>query len=409
MPSATFAPLGAILHEQDWQAFAGVDLFTAGGFTVKIDASTTRFDDVIAAINGRGSEDRRCLGKDISTGWTGAGTITAGIDENDRLWIENDTEGFDVLASADNAAFGIDVAGQSAVNTGGTVHRLTATVDWLRGVVENKVLRLDPASGAAFDSPAYAYHAQTIPVLMRCRGVLLDADDAYPATNLEALDNAATDAALLRVRWYFNGEGHIVRTRPTGVSGAPVWATTAAAKALRKVLGFTGLEAEVTAGGLEVLTASEPAGIAPSRPFERVIDSTAWTGDAVQLTDQSAAINTVLNLRGYEVAMLLDGPGDCRDQARDYVTRFLPTMPPGTPCNVYQQLGDGRRTLRDIEVDAAQPAYGLLYTSERDGERGRLLVRRAVGSGSTQANRYPSRTRRRLPVILTFTEKEGGQ
>lgn len=409
MPSQTFAPLIAILPEQDWEAYAGIDLFAVGVFTVAINASTTRFDDILAAVNGRGSESIRSLPGDADAGWTGAGTITTGIDENDRVWIECSAEVFDVTPGADNAAFGFDVAGQTAVNTGGTVHRVTAVNDWARGVVEDKVLRLDPSTGAAFDSPAYAYRAQSIPALMRSRGVLLDADDAYPTTCLEARDNGKTDAVLLRVRWYFNAEGHIVRTRPTGASGAPVWKTTAAAKALRKVLGFTGLEAEVTVGGLKVLTASEPAGIAPSRPAERVIDTTKWTGDAVQLTDQSAAVNTVLSLRGYDVRFLLDGPGDCRDQARDFVARFLPTMPPGTPCNVYQQLGDGRRTLRDIDVDASQPAYGLLYTSEHNGERGRLLVRRAVGSSSTQANAYPSRTRRRLPVTLKFTEREGGQ
>lgn len=408
MPSQTFAPRGAVAWERDWQAQAGVTLFTATS-AVTIASGTTFVDDLRAGLSGRGSESIRALGPDMDAGWTGAGNVTVGIDSDDRVYIENDAEGFDIVADPDNAVFGFDTAGQSAVLVSGTTYRATATSDWQRGPVLDARLRLDPASGAAFDSPAYAYRAQGVVQLLRARGTIADADDTNAADCIEALDNAANDAVLKRIRWYIGADGYVHRTRPTGVSAAPTWQTTDAAKALRRELGFTGDEAETTVSGLEVLKASLPALITPSRPFERLLNGNRWTGDAVELTDGAVAMCTIANRATYELTFLLDGPADCIDQAQLFALEWLPQMPPGAKCSIYQDWGDGRRTLRPRDVDASQPAYSLLYTSEKRGERGRLLVRRAADSVAASVVRWPSRVQRSVPVTLRFTEREGGQ
>lgn len=412
MPNGTFAPRGAVALEIDARAWAGVTLFS-GPSAVALASSVTYFDDVLALLTGRGSDTERSFSADMAANGTGAGNWSAGIDEDDRIYVENDAEAFDVLAGAGNAVFGFDTAGQSAVLVSGTTYRATATGDWTRGTITNQQIQLDPASAGAFTCPSYAYQAHTIPILMRARGNA-DADDNYATTCLEAVDNDANDdpgsGGDNRIRWGVTADGFVYRARPTGVAAAPTWATTDAAKDFRKALGFTGAEAEATVGGLEVLTAStRPARglLTPSRPFERVEGRRAWSGDAVQLTGGAAAYATVDDLKLYDVAMYLDGAADRIDQARHYLDGFRPYWAPGQLANVYQDWGDGRRTLRGIDVGAGQAAYDELYTSQRDGEFGRLRVRIAVDAPTEAAVRWPGRLRRRVPVTMTFTEREG--
>ena len=412
MPNAlTLAPRGALLTQQDWEAYASTVLFDGPG-SVTLSASTGRIDDMLAAVNGRGSDPIRSLGADIDAGWTGAGTITAGIDANDRVFVECSAEGFDLTASIDNSAYGFDVLGQSAVNTAGTVHRLTATADWLRGNVENKRLRLDPATGAAFDAPAYAFRAQSIPVLLRHRGIG-DADDTAATVCLEALDNAANDNVFKRLRWLIDADGHIIRTRPTGVAAVLTsWRTTANAIAMREILGFSGDETETTIGGLEVLRATYPAAgvLTPSRPFDRMPQpSHEWQGSAVALVNNRIANNTISTRIRYRVDMYIDGRADRIDRGRYFVHRWAPLATPGTPCSIYQDWGDGRRALRTIAATGAALPYSLLYTAEADGERGRLLVRVPEDAPPSASVDWPGRLERRAAASLEFVGREGGQ
>ena len=140
--------------------------------------------------------------------------------------------------------------------------------------------------------------------------------------------------------------------------------------------------------------------------LERHSEGAQEVSDHQQLTGGAAAYATVDGLKGYDVALLLDGPADRIDQARHYLDGFRPYWAPGILANVYQDWGDGRRSLRAIDVDSTTAAYSALNTSQRDGEYGRLRVRVSVDAGPDAAVRYPSRLRRRLPLTMAFTERE---
>jgi hypothetical protein len=89
-------------------------------------------------------------------------------------------------------------------------------------------------------------------------------------------------------------------------------------------------------------------------------------------------------------------------------------MPPGARVTVYQDWGDYRRSVRT--ADTSNPAtaprvapYSTLYTSQRDGEYGRLLCRRDPGESGALVAAWPDRIKRRLPVTMQVAEWEGGQ
>lgn len=407
MPNSQTAPRAGLLAEMDWTAFAGVVAF-AGGNNVTVSSGWTWVDDTLQALCGLGSEDTRSLRKDAVAVGTGAGGWTFGIDEDDRFYIENDTETFDLTAAAGNAVWGLPAAGASAVLVSGTTYRLTATADWTRGNLEGATFELDPATGLAFTLPSVAYRAQDLPTLIRTRGDGYT-DDNYPATCIEALDNAANDATHKRIRWGISADGLVWRARPSGVAAGLTWAGSSAATTLRRLLGFTGSESGVTTGGLVVETATHPAAgvLTPSRPVEKVTTRDRWMGSALELSDGSVAYNTVDQRTAYSLRLYIDGPADRIDRGIHYAERWLRYAPPGARVNWYQDFGDTRRAQRAVERD---DAYSLDYTIQRNGDGyGMLRVRRAAGSTKEDGAEWPARIRRRAPVTMTLVEREGGQ
>jgi len=65
--------------------------------------------------------------------------------------------------------------------------------------------------------------------------------------------------------------------------------------------------------------------------------------------------------------------------------------------------GDSRRSLRVAQVTASQDAYDTLYTSEDDGEYGRI---RGSMINSEFSLAYPNRLRRRVPVTMEVEHLE---
>jgi len=88
------------------------------------------------------------------------------------------------------------------------------------------------------------------------------------------------------------------------------------------------------------------------------------------------------------------------DQVSDYrhfSNRWLPLCSSGERVNFYQGWGDSRRSLRSAQVTASQPAYDTLYSSEDDGEYGRI---RGSLLTSEFGLVYPGRLKRRVPVQM---------
>ena len=80
----------------------------------------------------------------------------------------------------------------------------------------------------------------------------------------------------------------------------------------------------------------------------------------------------------------------------------MPYVPNGERCTFYQGWGDSRRALTSAEVDEDQLAYDLLYTSEDNGDVGRI---RATLTSASYDLSFGA-LKRRVPVSMRLTTYE---
>ena len=85
------------------------------------------------------------------------------------------------------------------------------------------------------------------------------------------------------------------------------------------------------------------------------------------------------------------------DDYRHFTNKFLPLVGPGERINFYQGWGDSRRALITSDIVGSQAAYDLLFTSEDNGDQGRVRGSLIVADYDLI---YPTRLRRRVPVTL---------
>ena len=93
----------------------------------------------------------------------------------------------------------------------------------------------------------------------------------------------------------------------------------------------------------------------------------------------------------------LDALLDQVDDYRHFTNKFLPLVGPGERINFYQGWGDSRRALITADIVGSQAAYDLLFTSEDNGDQGRVRGSLTVADYDLS---YPTRLRRRVPVTL---------
>lgn len=404
MPGNNPHPLVALLGEVDTSQWAGVDVLNRGGSNVSLDADSATFDDVLALLNGCGSQSGRSLPEDVQSRWTansGAGNLAVTLNDDDQIVLTASAEDFTVSAGINNIYFGADPAGYGLVGGSAPFVRTFDYAPWVRGAqVHGSTGRLEitPAVGTAFSIPRYVGTIQSLITHVR-KFDESDADGTWSTLCLEDLDNTTNDTVARRIRWGIDGDGHVYTTRPSGVSAAVTWVSTS----FRDRLGFTGLETESTSNGIVTLTAANPCPgcYFPTRPLETIEPITRETTGVLELSDGDICANHVGAIARWRVVFYVDGPADSRDTSRHWVERcFKEHWTRGSMLTLYQHWGDPRRALAGWQVNAEQPAYDLLYTSERDGYRGRLRCRIAADSPNERSLAWEGALRRRLPVEM---------
>ncbi|MDP3908845.1 MAG: hypothetical protein Q8Q14_00500 [Gemmatimonadales bacterium] len=395
----------------DARPWSGVQVVTVAATPVTLPAYGTGegvFGDAMEFLNGRGSRDDDFGGGGISgqtlallaqNGWTGAATVfTAGIDDDDRVWLESSLEDFALDAAAGNAFLGFPAGGTGNVG-GGAPFRHTASAEWTRGNITNIGLVVNPA-GAGANYPIYVSRAQSVVTFVRNQNEG-DADALNPPGNLERLIQEAIGGAYT-LRLGIDDNGHAYMAWPTGLIATVTWDSAS----FRDRLGFAGDEAIGAIGATEVLTATHPlpglhvapAGLEFMNPG--VIDDSV----AARLTSGAYVSNRVAFVPQWQLGFRLTGSADATDLHRHWFDQVLRYVWPGAPVTLYQHWGDPRRALMSHQVTADQPGYDLLYTSERNGYQGRLDAYR---SGDDQANSVvqwssaPYRTRALITMNLS--------
>lgn len=421
MPGNAYGPQIAIAAGVDWRRFRSVALFARGGTTVTGPASLGLFEDLVEATCGFTSQAGRSLTEDLQAGWDASGapptTITAGVDEADRPWVHSTAEAFTLTVTS--SAWGWPVGTTASVVTAGSSsypagNVVVGTSDWTRGTWRAgptlHLIVIDPPAVPAYSVPAADQQWTDLPVLLRA-STIGDVDALQVAACLEYFDNLACDPAAgpppaaqnRRIRWGVSSSGRVFTSRPNGVAAA----ITASSwdPAFAAALGFKGTETESAVNGLRVLEAANepegfvlPSGLKRCRPWYREHTET------LDRTDGLVASNPVSHWAGWEVEVYAVGPAfQDEDLTRHLIDRFWPHVPKGRALNLYRHWGDHRRALPRRSVSRTQLAYTLLYTSERDGARGRLRCLRDSTDEELRMADYegaPLELRQSVKVVL---------
>lgn len=419
MPNITFPhPRFALASRFDARRWTGHDLFKRGdGDPVAMpafDLGEGLYEDALAFLHGYGSG--RAFGARVAPY-----AISFSLTSDDRIRILNTGIANATLqASPFNAWWGLPTIATVIPLGGGT---LTGSNEWRRGLVWSGLSATPPrltftVTGqlGSFRCPPEPSIMQNIIIGLRERGEEEDLDDKGLIT-LEDLDNATNDATDLSIRWGITDEGHVYwsSTHPDCEEGITWLSDT-----LRRRLGFSGLETVYTddPGGIEggissgylcfsIADKPLPGFITPTRPLHVQDPYQEEEGDQKRLTNGSWASHSIGSFRGYDIEFFLDGPDDTVDLHREYLLLRQTYCRLGEPLTLFQDWGDSRRALEAYHVDVLQPAYDLLYTSDRNGYRGRVRCRLSATTGRAEAA-WDGDFRRRAPVQLSldFAEED---
>ena len=413
MPNPILGPRGALACSPDPREWAGVQVYSINGVPVDggIGPQWTiqeTLGDVLDLLNGRGVGVGGSLTAPLAAGFGVA--VTADITFADRVSLSFaglPAGSVSLAANAGNAAWGFDPAGQTGVGASNTI---TAVSDWRRGNIIERLTFTASSIPATVTAPAVPHLVHSVPIALRPWGIG-DADDTNPSESVAALEQAALGGSW-GVTWGVDDDGKVWRAyngTKLLITGLLAWDSPT----FRDALGFDGSEVPEVVGDMRILRATYPCRwlLTPSRPWDLVQRAQQWDGAATRASDNGAYVATWAQRNAYAVTGYLDGPQDRIDRQDHFLRQVRPYMPPGSRVTLYQDWGDTRRALRQERTTTTGatgrlPSYSRLYTSQRDGEYGRILCRRDVADPGAFAVQWPNRLQRRVPLQVGLTELE---
>ena len=393
MPLNNPAPQFGLLTAQDVRDLSATKIFTRGSTAVNMptfSAGEGVYEDALFLLNARESAtDNSATGqilasKDFGADWTVA------INSDDKVTITANTQ-FTITRTGTD-----DPLGFGAVTTAvgiSPVFTATATSDWTRGALDltNTTYTISEVGGSGeFSFPDVKLKMQDVTVFIRSR-TTSDADD-FSLKSIEQLDQEALTSDS--IAWSVTDDGRTLCHYLTSL-GDITWNDDT----MRARLGFEGDEIPTTSGGFSTLISTHKIEgvLIPSRPYQ---------AHHLRVTNQSQARRLIgggyvsNHIGSYVTSVLrfdLDALLDAENDYKHFTNRWLNLASMGERVNFYQGWGDSRRSLRAAQTSASQEAYDLLYTSEDDGEYGRL---RGSMITSELELTYPQGLRRRVPVSM---------
>lgn len=411
MPEHAVAPPFALLSAVDLRRWSGQTVLKRDEYDVTLPSygdGEGIYEDMISALCGRGSYSGTSLQSDLTAVGTGAGVWTIQHRNSDRIRLQSTGQAFSLDARQHNATYGYPTSGAASQLVSG-VHRMDASAEWLRGVVQARQLRIVPSASDPFLLPSAPFMASDLITMLRQAGSVGDADDLHdPAgsfRSLEAADNAAAEVA--GIRWGMDGRGHVFWAAPAALGLAPpTWLVTS----FRDRLGFSGREGGISAGGLDWVIADYPCpGVyVPTYPLTRLVRTVEEFSSGMRLSSGGWSGQHRGTWCGWSLSFFVDGPADPRSTWRHFAERFLPYVPVGSRISLYLRWGDPRRSLGPYDAVAGVEPYSLLHTSELEGRRGRIRGRVAGTSDLRRQLDWPGTAERRIPVTFAIDDIEPG-
>ena len=397
MPFENTAPQFGLLSAFDARAYSGVELFSrSGGSAVSMQTFTQGlgvYEDLLFFLNARVSHQDLAATRQISTTANFGTSWKVTLNEDDKVVVTSDVDfTLDTLGTVDALGFG---SSQLNATLSGSSYVVTAPNNWTRGSINlgDVSYRVREVGGSGdFNFPAINVYMQDVSVFLRDRQTTSD-DDVFSETDLNKLDTLAQSNN--NISWFLDDNGRVNCSYLTSI-GDITWSSSA----FRDLLGFTGDEtATVYSTTYSLLTAThKPVGVLiPSRPYQSHHLRVQNESQSRRLIGGGYVSNFIGSYITSILSFDLDALLDEVDDYRHFTDRWMPYCSAGERINIYLGWGDSRRALLTAQVTADQPAYDLLYTSEDNGEYGRVRGSLTI---NTLDLSYPTRLKRRVPVTL---------
>lgn len=400
MPLNNPAPQFGLLTAQDVRDLDSTKIFTRDSNAVNMPSFATGegvYEDALFLLNGREITTSNSAGGQADDTATFGTSWSVTINASDRVSVTSNVE-FTVTKTGSDDALGFGSSVVSSVQVGSD-YVAAAPLDWSRGALDltDVAYRIDEVGGAGtFLWPPLKLKVQDVTVFVR-DSTTSDADSSSVAS-IEALDVAASSGTL--ITWFIDDDGYVTNHYLTTL-GDLTWNDDA----MRDKLGFTGSETPVVSGIYSTLKASNKCEgvLIPSRPFQAHHLSVENQSESRRLIGGGYVSNHIGSYITSVIRFDLDALLDESNDYKHFTNRWLNLASKGERVNFYQGWGDSRRSLRVAQVTASQDAYDTLYTSEDDGEYGRI---RGSMINSEFSLAYPNRLRRRVPVTMEVEHLE---
>ena len=394
MPLNNPSPNFALLSSFNARTWSDVNVYDRGSNNITLPTFAIGegiYEDGVSFLNGRGSDGGFSTGDLIQAGSAFGTNWSVTINSSDKVVISCD-DSFKIRFKSGSDDLGVGSSSFGAASTS-----FTCPNDWTRGsnikTASYEIVDSSDANSFTFNISS-GLNSQDIVVAIRERGTTNDIDDVNSTNCLEALDITANSNDY--IKWYINDQGHVECMYYNTVADI-TWVSTT----FRDRLGFSG--SETTSGTvIKTITADHPlpGSLFPSRPYQRHHLQT----DTITQARRKIGGGYTSNFVGSYIQSILDFDLDAlldeKDLYRHFTNNFVGYIPSGERINFYQGWGDSRRALITSDIDVSQPAYDLLYTSEDNGDQGR--IRASVVNNGMISLAYPNRLRRRVPVSMTL-------
>ena len=397
MPLNNPAPQFGLLTAYDLRDLSATQLFTrGGGSAVSLPTFTAGqgvYEDGLFFLNGRSLDaDMTGTGR-LSTVKLFGASWTLSLNASDQFVFSSDTD-FTVTSTGSSDLLGLG-SGTVSSTLDGSTYSVTCQNDWARGVanLSSVSYRLNEVGSATFFTfPQQSINIQDLSVYTRDRATINDAD-VFGLDSLDKLDQTAQSSDL--INWYVNDNGYVECAYLTAL-GHITWSSSV----MRDMLGFTGNETPTTYDTTySLLTSTHKAAgvLIPSRPYQGHhlrVQNLSESRRKISGGYSSNYIGTyVTSVLSFDLDALLD----LSDDYQHFIHRWLTHCSSGERVNFYQGWGDSRRSLRTDQIVGTQSAYDSLYSSEDNGEYGRIRGSLVTAEFNLA---YPGRLKRRVPVSM---------
>ena len=415
-------PLPALAGEFDPKPFLGANLFSRTNNNLvtnnaAMPSTAPKYMDLLAFLHGYGSRTNQSLGGMINATLSQHGVWSVGFDDNDRFYIENDANAWTLdfanpsFTGSHLTELGFEGNNIAAVAQPSGAMRVTAPKPWRRGPIQLSyglgVQIQGQHLGALIDAP----RVQCLPVWVRERGQMNDADDIYSGLTLEDLDPDTQS------RWLVEADGRV------SVSFFLDGGYEILNSAWWRRLGGDGTETPVSefGTGRHRLTTANPAPcfLASRRGYVNLRRRTTMRDSRQMMTDGSIVSASMPVVRGWDLTLRLEGPAQGFDRDHEDHLRAWWDHARG-PLTLYPAWGDGdyapgamdtRRHVDRLSVDTSA-RYTSFQTAGADSpdvhfskrQGGRLLVRLHPSDDQNRRERYELQKDVHQDVVFRLTD-----